>query len=321
MTSPSSANGARTARRVPTTTSIVPDANPAPLVGPLAGAQARVEQGDPGVEVGPQPVDERQRQGDLGHEDEDRPAELQAGRDRLDVDRRLAAAGDPVEEQRRRVAVGERGAGSARPPRPAVRSGPTTRVVTRAGRPARPPSGRRGRSRTSTSTRPRRTRPARADVPWRAAELGAGDAARTIPASSSRRASLARPERPALGPVPAAQLGRRLPARRAVSPRPALVARSGGRRHQRPVEVDRTTGGEARAGAGPGRRDPRAPRSHGPPAGRRRAAEQVTVGSDKLRVGQVLAGLRPGRTSATSSSRSSMPGGSIARRTNAAGAR
>ena len=51
--------------------------DPPPLVGPFAVTQPGVEQGDPGIEVRSQAVDDRQGQGDLGHEQEDRPAELQ----------------------------------------------------------------------------------------------------------------------------------------------------------------------------------------------------------------------------------------------------
>ena len=48
--------------------------DPAPLVGPLARPDRRVDERDPRVEVGPEPIDERHRQGDLGDEDERRPA-------------------------------------------------------------------------------------------------------------------------------------------------------------------------------------------------------------------------------------------------------
>ena len=82
----------------------VAGADPPPFVGPLAVAETRMEQRDPRVEVRPQPIDERQRQGDLGDEDEGRPAGFERRRDRLDVDRRLAAAGDAVEEERPRIA-------------------------------------------------------------------------------------------------------------------------------------------------------------------------------------------------------------------------
>ena len=79
--------------------------DPAPLVRPLAVAQARVEQGDSDVQLGPQAIDDRQGQGDLGHEQEARPAELEGRRDRLDIDGRLAAARHPVEQERRGVGL------------------------------------------------------------------------------------------------------------------------------------------------------------------------------------------------------------------------
>ncbi len=52
-----------------------PDAPP--LVGTLAVGQTRVDERHARIEVGPQPVDERQRQRDLGHEYEGRPARLE----------------------------------------------------------------------------------------------------------------------------------------------------------------------------------------------------------------------------------------------------
>ena len=83
--------------------------DPPPLVGPLPLPEARMDERDAGVEVRAQPVDERQRQRDLGDEDEGRAAGLERAGDRLDVDRRLAAAGDAVEQQRPRVGRGHRG--------------------------------------------------------------------------------------------------------------------------------------------------------------------------------------------------------------------
>ena len=80
----------------------------APLVGSLAVAQSRVNQGNTRGEVGTESVDERHGHRDLGDEDEGPPAELQAGRYRLDVYGGLAAAGDAVKEERRRVAGGDR---------------------------------------------------------------------------------------------------------------------------------------------------------------------------------------------------------------------
>ena len=51
-------------------------ADASPLVGALAVAEAGMDERDPGVEVGPQAIDERQRQRDLRDEDEGRPAGL-----------------------------------------------------------------------------------------------------------------------------------------------------------------------------------------------------------------------------------------------------
>jgi hypothetical protein len=62
-----------------------------------------MDERDLDAEIGPEPVDERRRERDLGHEHEGRPAELETGRDRLHVDRRLATAGDALEQERRRV--------------------------------------------------------------------------------------------------------------------------------------------------------------------------------------------------------------------------
>ncbi len=77
--------------------------DPAPLVGPLARPDRRVDERHPRVEVGPEPVDERHREGDLGDEHEHRPAAFERGGDRLDVDRRLAPARHAVEQERRRI--------------------------------------------------------------------------------------------------------------------------------------------------------------------------------------------------------------------------
>ena len=52
--------------------------DPAPLVGPLAVAEARVDERDPRIEVGPEPIDERQGERDLGHEHECRAAARRA---------------------------------------------------------------------------------------------------------------------------------------------------------------------------------------------------------------------------------------------------
>jgi hypothetical protein len=46
--------------------------DPPPLVGPLPLAESRMDQGDPRLEIGAQPVDEGHRERDLGDEDERR---------------------------------------------------------------------------------------------------------------------------------------------------------------------------------------------------------------------------------------------------------
>ena len=83
---------------------------PGSSVGALAVAEPGMEEGDPDREVGSEPVDQRHRQRDLGNEDEGRATALERGDDRLDVDRGLAAAGDAVEQERGRVAAEDRGA-------------------------------------------------------------------------------------------------------------------------------------------------------------------------------------------------------------------
>ena len=82
----------------------VAGADPPPLVRPLALAEARVQESDARVEVGTQPVHQGKCEGDLGDEDQRRPAGLERGRDRLDVDGRLATARDAIEKERSRVA-------------------------------------------------------------------------------------------------------------------------------------------------------------------------------------------------------------------------
>ena len=66
-------------------------------------AEPGMDERDAGVEVGPQPVDEREGQRDLRHEHERRPSGFERRGDRLDVDRGLAAAGHAVEQERARV--------------------------------------------------------------------------------------------------------------------------------------------------------------------------------------------------------------------------
>ena len=108
MTSPTSASGASDRQPRPDDDVDVARPDPPPLVGPLALAEARVDERDPGVEVRAQPVDQRHRQGDLGDQHERRPAGVERGRDRLDIDGGLAAAGHAVEQERARVARRDR---------------------------------------------------------------------------------------------------------------------------------------------------------------------------------------------------------------------
>ena len=104
-TSPTSSSGASSAVRVPTTTSAPPARirrhSSARSPSPSAECRTAIRDG----EVGAQPVDDRRRERDLRHEQQRRAARREARRDRLDVDRGLAAAGDAVEQDRRRVAV------------------------------------------------------------------------------------------------------------------------------------------------------------------------------------------------------------------------
>ena len=51
--------------------------DPPPLVGPLAVPEPRVDERDPDVEVGAEPVDEGQGERDLRDEHEGRPAALE----------------------------------------------------------------------------------------------------------------------------------------------------------------------------------------------------------------------------------------------------
>ncbi len=77
--------------------------DPSPLVGALPFAEPGMDEGDTGVEVGPQTVHEREGEGDLRHEHEGRPPGFERRGDRLDVDRGLAAAGHTIEQERARV--------------------------------------------------------------------------------------------------------------------------------------------------------------------------------------------------------------------------
>jgi hypothetical protein len=51
--------------------------DPAPLVGTFAVAQPRVDEGDPDVQVAPQPIDQRHGQGDLRDQQQRGPAHFE----------------------------------------------------------------------------------------------------------------------------------------------------------------------------------------------------------------------------------------------------
>ena len=210
--------------------------DPPPLVGALAVRQPRMDQRDPDAEVRPEPVDDRHRERDLRHEDEGRPAGLERGHDRLDVDRGLAAAGHAVEQERRRVAGRDRRAGPARPPPPGARSA-TRRAAARRGARA---AGRRAGGAAAPGPRRRRGRAGRGRPRSRC--RGGRRASVAATAGSGRREQLgerrglARSEGPARRPLPGGQRRGGRPGRRSVRRDPALVARPGARRRERPVQ-------------------------------------------------------------------------------------
>jgi hypothetical protein len=273
-----------------------------------------VHEGDPSVQIGPQPVDERECQGDLRDEDEGRATRLERMGDRLDIDRGLAAAGDPVEQEGPRVVRVDGGLD------PGDRLGLCRNEV--AGRrPAaasagrRAASGRLGRSRTSASASPRRTSPATAPLPCLPARSAAGNSQESATDSSMRASTWRDPSGRPSGRPPATSVTaiacpvspRRIQrSYRGPAPAPSRV-------HSRLIRPARSRAFSRRSRparpSGPARsRTGRGPRSSCPSRSR-------ATGSS----GSVPAGSGP--TSATSSRRSSNPGGSMARSTSAGGAR
>ena len=186
-------------------------------------------------------------------------------------------------------------------------------------------SGRRGRSRTSVSARPRRTSPASAAGPWRPLRSAAGSSpvaeARSASSSSTWRGPRGRPARSLPGREGS---GRRGPLLGEVDP--AFVARPGTRTEERPFERHGPVRGE---GSQPAQQPGPAVGSGKVADGARAAVElRQQVGFDGVRrraraprPARQRPRSRSGATSATSSSRSSSPGGSIARSTSAGGAR
>ncbi len=87
----------------------LPGLDASPFVGTLAGAQARVEDRQLGLQLHAKPVDQGHGQGYLRHQNEGGPAGRYDLRDSLRVDSGLAGPGDALEEQRSGVAPGGRG--------------------------------------------------------------------------------------------------------------------------------------------------------------------------------------------------------------------
>ena len=186
-------------------------------------------QRDPRVEVGPQPVDEREGEGDLRHEHERRPSGLERRGDRLDVDRGLATAGHAVEQERARVAGGDRGHD------PGDRLGLGGQEVARGG-PAAAPAGRSCRERPARAFADLGLGQTAPDEPGRAPSVRGGRPGRPravrrlgAAASSARRSTWRGPSGRPGDRLPGRQRGSRRPSR-VEEPDPALVAWPGARR-------------------------------------------------------------------------------------------
>ena len=253
-----------------------------------------------------------------------RPA-LERRGDRLDVDRGLAAAGHAVEQERAsgrrrsiavRIALDRLGLGGRQVRSPA------------AGRHAARPAGRRAAVAGARGPRPRPARAGRGrrsprphGAPPRSGRrrCPVGCAPRASPASQRAR-HLARTQRPAGRPLRRPRASRPPPGPRRVSRDPALVPRPAARAEQRPV---RATIAPAASSARSRRSEPGPALGPGQVADRARTRRQLV---EQVRVRPAAEARRApiatrGASSATSSSRSSRPGGSIARRTSAGGAR
>ena len=192
-----------------------------------------MDERDLGIELDPQAVDQGQGERDLRDEDHGRAARLDRRHDRLDVDRRLAAARDPVEEQRRRVARRDRpqreadrfglGLGEGRVRR--ARASPPDRATLQ-----RPALGdRRGHLHEAAPDEPSK-RPVAVPV----GELRRADRA-AVRGQLGEEGDLARPETRAVGPATGRQGGGDRPARLGGGRQPVGARRGAGGR-QRPVE-------------------------------------------------------------------------------------
>ena len=313
--------------RVPTTTSTSPAPDPAPLVGPLPLTEAAVDDGDADGRSARSRSMIGVARAISGTSSERRPARARGSGDRLDVDRGLAAAGHAVEQDRRRVARStavdtastaaawsglSAAAGRPRAAEPGGSAGERpTRALADLGADEAAPDERR----RSPTSRAARRAPAGTPPSGRAARRVGVDARRARAARP-----LARAERPSRSRSPAR--APRRPPTRGGEPQPSLVARAERRAEQRPVELDEPAVGERAQPAQQAGATLRRRRGRGPVGAPRQLVEEVQLHGAAARRSACDSRASPaGVTSATSSRRSSMPGGSIARITVASGAR
>ena len=87
-------------------------ANTAPLIGPLALRQTTVQNRDLDRQVVSQALEQRQGQGDLGHEDNATPADRQRRAQCFGVDSCFAAGSGALDQQHGVVAAADQGADS-----------------------------------------------------------------------------------------------------------------------------------------------------------------------------------------------------------------
>jgi hypothetical protein len=240
--------------------------------------QPRVDERDTHLEIGPEPVHERQGEHDLGHETRG-PAALQGMPRSRPRRSRSCRAVTPSRRIGPRVAGRDRRRGRGRRPSPGRRSsrGRAGRGPAQAGRsggqpagadapgrrPRRGPRGQRGERRAVRGDRraARRARPTGRSRPRR---------------SSAEDGELARPERPAVAATVGCGVAAARPA--GVRPDPALVARAGPGARSVQSRVTRPRP-RARGGGAAGRRGPRRRRDRGRPRRRAELVEQVAVGA------------------------------------------
>ena len=268
--------------------------DPPPFVRPLTLAETRMQDGDGDPQLHPQPVHDRRGERDLRNEEEGRTPGRERRRDGLDVDRGLAPAGDAVEQQGRGVATLDRleherhgarlgpredrtGGSCAALERTPAGAGPARALAyLRANEPTTHQPGDRRCPvdvRESRCRRPVRRAPGVARAPSRRLRedrpVGLVGLVREVREVREIRevrenGSLADPQDP---PGRAFARGQRLGRAPPVigQPQPALVARAGRRREQRPRQVEQARVGQRpepaeQAGAPFGRRQV----THGP---------------------------------------------------------